>query len=237
MQVLRRFEIYSIREGVPEEQVASLVEAFERCGEHIPELHHSIVGHNLSTQPIHLVWEHSYDSPEAYQRYMIHPYHANMLDRYLLNDSPERIVTDGILGDGALVGYRCDTPIYYMDRGVRKVVLLGLGGPQTEVDAFIDDLRGLPVKDANVTLSVVEPNTMGVAWFDGVTPILPPSQWTHVWEAGFESLDAYRAYQEGANQEGDRRLAEAERGGWGTEGVVRGAVELHYLVRLESEGN
>jgi hypothetical protein len=174
-----------------------------------------------------------------------------MLDRYLLNDSPERIVTDGILGDGALVGYRCDTPIYYMDRGVRKVVLLGLGGPQTEVDAFIDDLRALPLKDGNVTLSVVEPNTMGVAWFDGVTPILPPSQWTHVWEAGFESLDAYRAYQEGAyqeganqeganqegaNQEGDSRLAEAERGGWGTEGVVRGAVELHYLVRLESEG-
>jgi hypothetical protein len=226
--VLRRFEIYSIRDGVPAEQVARMVEAFERCGEHIPELHHSIVGRNLSVQPIHLAWEHSYDSPEAYQRYMIHPYHANVLDRYLLNDSPERIVTDGILGDGALVGYQCDTPSFYMERGVKKVVLFGLGGPQGEVDAFIEDLRSLPMKDDTVTLSVVEPNTMGVAWFDGVTPILPPSQWTHVWEAGFGSLDSYHAYQGG-----DGRMARAERDGWRTESAVRHAVELHYTVSLE----
>jgi hypothetical protein len=229
--MLRRFEIYSIREGVPPEQVGRMVEAFERCGEHIPELHHSIVGHNLSAQPIHLAWEHSYDSPEAYQRYMIHPYHANVLDRYLLNDSPERIVTDGVLGDGALVGYQCDTPIYYMDHGVRKVVLLGLDGPQTEVNGFIEDLRSLPMKEDAVTLSLVEPNTMGVAWFDGVTPILPPSQWTHVWEAGFESLDTYHAYQGG-----DGRMAQAERDGWRTESTVRRAVELHYTVRLDSGG-
>jgi Stress responsive A/B Barrel Domain len=229
--VLRRFEIYSIQEGVPAEQVGRLVEAFERCGEHIPELHHSIVGRNLSAAPIQLVWEHSYDSPEAYQRYMVHPYHANMLDRYLLNDSPERIVTDGILGDGALVGYQCDTPIYYLDRGVRKVVLFGLGGPETEVNAFIEDLRGLALKDDTVTLSVVAANTMGVAWFDGVTPILPPSQWTHVWEAGFASLDAYHDYQTG-----DGRLAQAERGGWQTENAVRQAVELHYQLSLGREG-
>jgi hypothetical protein len=231
MQVLRRFEIYSIREGVPAEQVGNLVDAFERCGEHIPELHDSIVGHNLSSAPIHLVWEHSYDSPEAYQRYMVHPYHANVLDRYLLNDSPERIVTDGVLGDGALVGYECEAPVYYMDRGVRKVVLLGLGGPEDEVNAFIDDLRSLALKEDTVTLSVVAANTMGIAWFDGVTPILAPSQWTHVWEVGFESLDAYDAYQSG-----DGRPAQAERGGWQTENMVRQSVELHYQVRLDRGG-
>lgn len=223
--MLRRFEIYSIREGVPPADVERLADAFRRCGDHIPELRHSIVGRNLSDQPIHMVWEHAYDSPQAYQRYMVHPYHANVLDRYLLNDSPERIVTDSVLGDGALVGYTCDRPVYYMDAGVRKVVLFGLGGPEAEQAAFIEALRGLPLKDDSVQLSVVEPNTMGVAWFDGVTPILPPSQWTHIWEAGFESIDAYQTYQKG-----DGPLARAERGNWRDEPAVRQAVELHYEI-------
>ena len=118
-----------------------------------------------------------------------------------------------------------------MDRGLRKVVLFGLDGPRPEVDAFIEDLRSLPMKDDLVTLSLVEPNTMGIAWFDGVTPILPPSQWTHVWEAGFASLDAYHAYQGG-----DGRMAQAERDGWRTESTVRHAVELHYTVNPENGG-
>ncbi|MBO0729254.1 MAG: Dabb family protein [Acidimicrobiaceae bacterium] len=219
--MLRRFEIYSIRDGVPPEDVEHLAAAFRRCGDHIPELRDSVVGHNLSDQPIHMVWEHAYDSPEAYQRYMVHPYHANVLDRYLLNDSPERIVTDGVLGDGALVGYSCDTPIYFLEGGVRKVVLFGLEGAED----FIEALRALPAKDDAVKLSVVEPNTFGVAWFDGVTPILPPSAWTHIWEAGFESLDAYEAYQRG-----DGPLAQAEREGWRGERSVRQAVELHYKI-------
>ncbi len=223
--MLRRFEIYSVRDGVPSEDVERLEAAFRRCGDHIPELRHSVVGRNLSDEPIHMVWEHAYDSPEAYQRYMVHPYHANVLDRYLLNDSPERIVTDGVLGDGALVGYACEKPIYFMDVGVRKVVLFGLGGPDAEQAAFIDTLRSLPLKDDSVQLSLVERNTMGVAWFDGVTPILPPSPWTHIWEAGFKSLDAYQAYQAG-----DGSLAAAERGGWQDEPAVQQAVELHYEI-------
>jgi len=219
--MLRRFEIYSLQDGVPAADVQRLAAAFRRCGDHIPELRDSVVGRNLSDQPIHMVWEHAYDSPEAYQRYMIHPYHANILDRYLLNDSPERIVTDGVLGDGALVGYSCDTPIYFLDGGVRKVVLFGLEA----ADDFIETLRALPAKDDAVKLSVVEPNTFGVAWFDGVTPILPPSPWTHIWEAGFASLDAYEAYQQS-----DNPLAQAERDGWRSEGSVRQAVELHYQI-------
>jgi hypothetical protein len=227
--MLRRYEIYTIREGVSPEQVGRLEEAFRTCGEFIPELNHSIVGTNLSDQPIHLVWEHSYDSPEAYQRYMVHPFHANILDRYLLNDSPERIVTTSPLGDGVLCGYACETPVYYMKEGVRKVVLFGLDGPPEQEAAFIQALRTLADTEPGVVLSVIEPNTMGVAWFDGVTQILPPSQWTHVWELGFESLDAYHAYQGGASS-----FARSENAGWTGEGsgVVSRAVELHYLVNL-----
>jgi hypothetical protein len=231
--MLRRFEIYTLRDGVPADSVKRLEQAFTACGEFIPEVNHSVVGTNLSDQPIHLVWEHSYDSPEAYQRYMVHPYHANVLDRYLLNDSPERIVTSSPLGDGVLVGYACETPVYYVKDGVRKVVLFGLSGPEAETGrgGFIDALRKLADTEEGVVLSVVEPNTMGVAWFDGVTPILPPSQWTHVWELGFESLDAYQAYQRG-----DHPLARSENEGWigfGVGGgVVSQAVELHYVVKL-----
>jgi stress responsive alpha/beta barrel protein len=225
--MLRRYEIYTLREGAPPEQVRRLEEAFRRCGEFIPEVNHSIVGSNLSDQAIHMVWEHSYDSPEAYQRYMVHPYHANILDRYLLNDSPERIVTTSPLGDGVLVGYTCETPVYYMKEGVRKVVLFGLVGTLDEQATFIDALRQLADTEEGVVLSVVEPNTMGVAWFDGVTPILPPSQWTHIWELGFESLDAYHAYQRGVAP-----MARTENEGWTGTGVVSQAVELHYLVNL-----
>jgi hypothetical protein len=227
--MLRRFEIYTIREGVAPEKVRALEEAFRGCGDFIPELTHSVVGKNLSDVDVQMVWEHSYESPEAYQRYMVHPYHANILDRYLLHDLAERIVTDNPLGDGALVGYSCDGPAYYMRDGMRKVVLFGLAGDQVQRDAFIAALRGVAGSTDGVTLSVVEPNTFGVAWFDGVTPILPPSQWTHVWELGFASAAAYDAYQQG-----DAALARAEAAGWSDRfGVVRQAAELHYIVNGE----
>jgi hypothetical protein len=142
-----------------------------------------------------------------------------------LNDCPERIVTESVLGDGVLVGYVCESPIYYMKEGVRKVVLLGLRGPAGEQASLISALRRLADTEDGVVLSVVEPNTMGTAWFDGVTPILPPSQWTHVWELGFESMDAYDAYQRG-----DSPLARSEREGWTGEDVVKRAVELRYVV-------
>ena len=34
-------------------------------------------------------------------------------------------------------------------------------------------------------LSVVGANTLGSAWFDGVTPIAGRPRWTHLWEQGF----------------------------------------------------
>lgn len=225
--VLRRFEIYTLSERAAPEQVLALGDAFRRCGDYIPELTHSVVGRNLSDAPVQMVWEHAYASPEAYQRYMVHPYHANILDRYLLNDSPERIVADSPLGDGTLVGYTCEGAAFQMDDGMRKVVLFGLDGPEGEVGTFVEALRGMAGSVDGVTLSVVEPNTFGIAWFDGVTPILPPSQWTHVWELGFVSPDAYDAYHGGGSP-----LARAEAAGWKGDGfgVVRQAVELHYRV-------
>lgn len=227
--MLRRFEIYTLRKDVAPEKERELEQAFWGCGDYIPELTHSVVGKNLSDLDVQMVWEHSYESPEAYQRYMVHPYHANILDRYLLNDLAERIVADSPLADGTLVGYTCDGPVYFMNDGMRKVVLFGLEGTVEGQASFLQALRGVAGSVEGVTLSVVEPNTFGVAWFDGITPILPPSQWTHVWELGFSSAAAYDAYQQG-----DAPLARAEAAGWkgGDTDVVRQAAELHYTVKL-----
>ncbi len=214
-------------DGAPPEKVHELEEAFRRCGEFIPEMTHSVVGKNLSAVDVDMVWEHGYESPEAYQRYMVHPFHANILDRYLLSDCPERIVGSSPLGDGGLVGYACDGPIYLLHSGMRKVVLFGLEGPEDQLGSFMEDLRSLAETEAGVVLSVIEPNTFGVAWFDGVTPMLPPSRWTHVWELGFESGEAYDAFQKGESSP-----ARAERAGWSGTGVVRQAVEMHYDVHL-----
>src|SRR5579864_1561245 len=96
--MLRRFEIYSIRSDADEDAVAELERACREFGRYIPEVLDSAVGRNLSEAPVQLVWEHAFRSPEAYQRYMVHPYHAAILDRYLLPDSPQRVVTTDRLG-------------------------------------------------------------------------------------------------------------------------------------------
>ena len=187
--MLRRYEMYSIRPDAPAAEVERFADSFLRCGSIIPEVLDSAIGTNLSDVPLQLVWEHAYASPEAYQRYMVHPYHACILDRALLADSPERIVSSNDVGAG-LVGYVCDTPVYRMTAGIRRLVLLDLS--PGEAAAFSKagerDIGGLRV-------SVVAENSMASAWFDGVTPITAPPRWSHVWEQGWDSLAAFEAYR------------------------------------------
>lgn len=211
--------------------VRALESACRRCGEHIAEVTHSRVGWNLSEIPVQLVWEHAFASTEAYRRYMVHPYHAAVLDRYLLHDSPERVVTDNDLGAG-LVGYQCDTAAFEMATGVRRLVLL-----RVDRATALDDIRRMEVVLGQastlveeMTLSVVGANTLGPAWFDGVTPMAGRPRWTHLWEQGFvdrHGLDAYR--------QGPSEPAEAERG-WDRwmNGIIVDAVSLYYSIVPES---
>ena len=196
--MLRRFELYRLATGVPASRVDALVSACRGCGRFIPEVLYSRVGWNRSDAPARLVWEHAFDSPESYRSYMVHPFHADVLDRYLLHDSPERVVVDAGLGAG-LVGYEC--------RGAR--VRDGRGRPGTRSPArhrrsaspptihrLERTLTDAPGDADQMILSVVGANTLGPAWFDGVTPVAGRPRWTHLWEQGFadtEALDAYRA--------------------------------------------
>ena len=181
------------------------------------------------TRPVQLVWEHAYASPEAYRRYMVHPYHAAVIDRYLLPDAPERIVIDGPLGAG-LYGYRCDTP--------RTGWSAGCGGSCScaSTPAAVGDRRGAPGRtleeapdeSPDMVVSIMAANSMGSAWFDGVTPVMGPPRWTHLWEQGFPSLDALDAYRHG-----DSTLAAVERAGLGpggSGGIVKRSAELFYEV-------
>jgi len=224
--VLRRFETYAVAADAPADPVRRLEEACRDCGRHIPEVLDSAVGWNLSGAPVHLVWEHAFESPEAYRRYMVHPFHATVLDRYILPDSPERVVADDTMGAG-LVGYRCEEPVFRIDGGVRRLVLLRLdtAAARRDVAQLHEALVAVPARVPEMAVSVVGANTMGPAWFDGVTPITGPPRWTHVWEQGFASLADLDAYRHGSSP-----LAAVERAGWRgwAGGIVRRAAEIHY---------
>lgn len=226
--MLRRFEMYSVAQEAADDAVRALATACRRCGEYIAEVSHSAVGWNLSDAPVQLVWEHAFASPEAYQRYMVHPFHAAVLDRYILADSPERVVSDNDLGAG-LVGYHCDGPVFEMKRGVRRLVLLRVAGQAApgDVRRMEDVLHDVPAGADQMIVSVVGANTLGPAWFDGVTPVGGRARWTHLWEQGFLDWDDLEAYRHGGSS-----LAVTERlrwDGW-MDGIIESAVDLSYEI-------
>jgi len=226
--MLRRFEIYGLRSDAAPEAVTSLVMACRRSGDFIPEVLHSRVGWSRTGGRPQLVWEHAFGSPASYQRYMVHPYHASVLDRFLLHDSPERVVVDTDLGAG-LVGYHCDGPVFAMAGGIRRLVLLRIddGASPDEISRLRQALAHGPVDDDRMTLSVSAANTLGAAWFDGMTPVGPPPRFTHLWEQGFADLDMLDGYRAGTSA-----LATAERRGWEgwMDGIVTRTASLHYEI-------
>lgn len=209
--MLRRFEIYAVDPAAPAAAKEAMDVAIRDCGKYIPELLDSAIGHAESDSALNFVWEHAYASPASYQRYMAHPYHAAILDRFLLNDSPERIIMDNDSGLG-LAGYDCEPGEYFLpDGAARRVVALRLKqGAQHEFARIAQEeaARG------GMVLSVFKPNSFAAKWFDGETDTGLETPVTHLWEQGFATMDAARAYG----------------GGWREKAgaVVEGAIELLY---------
>jgi hypothetical protein len=211
--MLRRFEIYSVSADAPDEAVKAMAQAMRDCPAYIPEVLHSAIGYAQSDTSLNFVWEHAYASPETYRRYMAHPYHAAILDRYLLNDSPERIITDNEYGLG-LAGYSCETPDYLLpDGAARRLVALRLkDGAESEFAA----IAAAEVTRNGMVVSVFKDNSFAARWFDGETLTGLETPFTHLWEQGFASIEAARSYQP---QWRDT-----------TGGIVESAVELLYAV-------
>lgn len=190
--MLRRFEIYSVDPDTPAASVEAMAEAMRNCSAFIPEIIHSAIGHAQSDTGLNFVWEHAYASPESYRRYMAHRYHAAILDRYLLNDSHERIITDNDSGLG-LAGYSCETPEYFLpDGAVRRLVALRLkDGAEREFAVIAEE----EARRGGMALSVFKDNSFATRWFDGETPMGLETPFTHLWEQGFASIDAASAYR------------------------------------------
>ena len=168
--MLRRFEIYSLDPKAPQAKVAAMRASMRNAHDYIPEVLHSAVGYNKSDVALHFIWEHAYESSESYQRYMVHPFHANIYDRYLLNDSPERIVTDNPY-DVGLLGYSCGAPSYFLPPGAaRRLILLRLA------EGHADNFRAITTeaqwRNPQMILSVFAENTFATRWLDGVTQML-----------------------------------------------------------------
>jgi Stress responsive A/B Barrel Domain len=191
MTMLRRFEIYSLDPKAPPTKVAAMEAAMRNAQRYIPEVLHSAVGRNKSDVALDFVWEHAYESAESYQRYMVHPFHANIYDRYLLNDCPERIVTDNPY-DVGLLGYSCGGPSYFLPPGsARRLVLLRLA--EGRADFFRAITAEAQSANPQMILSVLAENTFATRWLDGVTQILESTTYTHIWEQGYRSLAAAAA--------------------------------------------
>jgi len=192
--MIRRFETYAFLPGTSPEARRRLAEVLGHCHRHVPDVIYNAVGWNLSDAPAELAWEHAYPSLESYRRYMVHPYHADLIDRYVLPDSPERVV-EAMTGAG-LFGYHCDEPSFLLAPGqARRVVLLRFAPaqPGTDVGAQADVFAAKAAeasKAAGALSSVLGANTLANTWFDGETPHGPPPKWSHVWEQGYARLAA-----------------------------------------------
>ncbi len=217
--MLRRFEMYKMRDGTSAETVAELEDVLRGCGKYIPQVLHSVVGRNLTDTNVDMVWEQAYESRETYyEQYMRHPYHICVFDRYLLPDSPGRVVENGSIGLG-LVGYEIDGPAYLRKDGIRRLVMLRMrADAATErVDELLSALREAPAEAPQLAVSIAAANSMGEEWFPGV--------WTHIWEQAFDSEEDMRSYLEGESW-----LARAERSGWRdeTSDVVEASIDVAY---------
>lgn len=180
--MLRRFETYAFLPGVTSEQRQWLADVLVGAGRNIPEVLGCAVGWNRSGTSSDLVWEHYFESPASYQRYMVHPYHADLIDRGVLADSPERVV-ETARGAG-LFGYVCDAaPV--VDHPSRLVALVDVDPDAGRAGtAELWERLATAAGACRATGISFGSNSLAGAWFDGVTPLPgPPPRWSHVWEA------------------------------------------------------
>ena len=185
--ILRRFEMYSF------EGPASSVDAFTRaageCARYIPEVLHSATGQIVGAPPLNFAWEQAYASPESYCRYMEHAYHAALLDRYLMIDSPECILTGNALGVG-LIGYQAEPEEFFLPSGARRVIAMQLReGAEADFAVLAAAHRGRH----GMAVSVFKDNWFGPRWFDAETIVDPNPMHSHIWEQGFAGIEAAEA--------------------------------------------
>jgi hypothetical protein len=206
--MLRRLETYGFHPDTTPEQIDELARVLRRTGWFIPEVLDCAVGLNRSDAGVDLVWEHAYESPDAYARYMCHPYHICILDRYLLPEAPECITASRRELQLGLMGYEVEGARFRRHGGIRRIVALQVASDADDFDAFAADLEARP----GLAVSIVAPNTMGLEWF--------PTGWTHLWEQAYDDDAAMQA----AITDEATLLAD---------GPVIDWIDVHYVIERE----
>jgi hypothetical protein len=184
--------MFSIAPDASASARSRLARAMRDCERFIPGITRCAIGTNQVDGPIELVWETTYESVGAYATtYMTHPYHAALLDRFLLPDCPERITTTNALGAG-LIGYMIDRDRPLGPVGARRLLLLDFGGAAAKTVA--DEIAAA---DDGWSDSILAENTMATRWFDGETDLGGRPTWSHVWDQCFRTVDDYDAHRRG----------------------------------------
>lgn len=190
---IRRWEMFSISPDASSATRDRLRRAMRECGRFIPGITRCAIGTNTADGPIELVWETTYASVAAYaSTYMTHPYHAALLDRFLLPDCPERITTTNSFGAG-LIGYTVprDRPLGPVAQ--RRLLLLDFH----DQGAADDAARAVAAADDGWSESILAENTMTTRWFDGETDLGGRPAWSHLWDQCFRSAEQYEAHRRG----------------------------------------
>lgn len=190
---VRRWEMFTIADDAPVHARDHLWRAMRDCERFIPGITRCAVGTNLADSPIGLVWETTYESVGAYATtYMTHPYHAALLDRFLLPDCPERITTTNDFGAG-LVGYTVERDRVLGPVAVRRLLLLDFEDAVTAAEAA----AMVTATDDGWADSILAENTMTTRWFDGETDLGGRAAWSHLWDQCFATEGQYEAHARG----------------------------------------
>lgn len=192
---IRRWEMFSIAPDAPPTARDRLRRAMRDCDRFIPGMTRCAVGTNSAGGPIELVWETTYQSVGAYgATYMTHPYHAALLDRFLLPDCPERITTANDAGVG-LIGYTVERDRPLGPVAMRRLLLLDFPSGDAAGDAAAAVERVAAADGWSD--SVLAENTMATRWFDGETDLGGRPDWSHVWDQCFGSVEQLEAHRRG----------------------------------------
>jgi len=192
---IRRWEMFSLAPDAPPAARERLRRAMRECDRFIPGITRCAIGENTADGPIELVWETTYRSVGAYATtYMTHPYHAALLDRFLLPDCPERITTTNDVGAG-LIGYSVERDRPLGPVAVRRLLLLEFDDPGAAHDAAV----AVADTDDGWSDSILAENTMSTRWFDGETDLGGRPAWTHLWDQCFATEEQYEAHLRGGS--------------------------------------
>jgi hypothetical protein len=192
---IRRWEMFTLSPDAPAATRERLRRAMRDCDRFIPGITRCAVGTNTAAGPIELVWETTYASVAAYaSTYMTHPYHAALLDRFLLPDCPERITTTNDFGAG-LIGYRVEPDRPLGEVAVRRILLLDL-----EPSEAGELAQAVAAAADGWSDSILAENTMATRWFDAETELGGTPAWSHVWDQCFASVEQYEAHRRGGSE-------------------------------------